>query len=100
MLIMGPVMNIALAIIVMTLVLYQGAEMPAYEEEPPVVGSVVEGSAAQGVGIQVGDRIMSVEGQATETWSDLLYSGHAASRAGRFGRRERSRLGYPSHHQT
>ncbi len=71
-LIMGPVMNIALAIIVMTLVLYQGAEMPAYEEEPPVVGTVVEGSAAEGAGIRVGDRIVSVEGQATATWSDLF----------------------------
>ena len=71
-LIMGPVMNIALAIVVMTLVLYQGAEMPAYEEEPPVVGTIVEGSAAEGAGIQVGDRIVSVEGRATETWSDLF----------------------------
>ena len=71
-LIMGPVMNIALAIIVMTLVLYQGAEMPAYEEEPPVVGTVVEGSAAEGAGIRVGDRIVSVEGRVTETWSDLF----------------------------
>ena len=71
-LIMGPVMNIALAVIVMTFVLYQGAEMPAYEEETPVVGTVVEGSAAEGAGIQVGDRIMSVEGQAIATWSDLF----------------------------
>ena len=71
-LIMGPVMNIALAIVVMTLVLYQGAEIPAYEEEPPVVGSVVEGSAAEGAGIQVGERIVSVEGRATDTWSDLF----------------------------
>ena len=71
-LIMGPVMNIALAIIVMTFVLYQGAEMPAYEEEPPVVGSIVEGSAAEGANIAIGDRIVSVEGRATETWSDLF----------------------------
>ena len=71
-LIMGPVMNIALAVVVMTLVLYQGAEMPAYEEEPPVVGTVVEDSAAESVGIEVGDRIVSVEGQLTNTWSDLF----------------------------
>ena len=71
-LIMGPVMNIALAIVVMTLVLYQGAEMPAYEDEPPVVGTIVEGSAAEGAGIQLGDRIVSVEGRATESWSDLF----------------------------
>ena len=71
-LIMGPVMNVVLAIVVMTFVLFQGAEMPAYEDEPPVVGSVVEGSAAESVGIQVGERIVSVEDQPTSTWSDLF----------------------------
>jgi regulator of sigma E protease len=80
-LIMGPVMNMALAIIVMTFVLYQGAEMPAYEEDPPVVSTIVEGSAAEGAGIQVGDRIVSVEGQATDTWSDVFVS--VMPRAGR-----------------
>ena len=71
-LIMGPVMNIVLAIVVMTMVLYQGAEMPAYEEDAPVVGSVAEGSAAERVGIQVGDRIVSIEGQIIDSWSDLF----------------------------
>ena len=80
-LIMGPAMNIVLAIIVMTFVLYQGAEMPAYEEEAPVVGTVTEGSAAEGAGIQVGDRIFSVEDQAIETWSDLFMA--VMPRAGR-----------------
>ena len=40
-LVMGPTMNIVLALVVMAVVLYQGAEVPAYEEQPPVVGSVV-----------------------------------------------------------
>ena len=35
----GPAMNIVLALVVMTFVLYSGAEAPAYEEQPPVVGS-------------------------------------------------------------
>ena len=71
-LIMGPVMNIVLAVVVMTLVLYQGAEVPVYENEAPVVGTVVEGSAADGVGIEVGDRIISVAGATIETWEDLF----------------------------
>ena len=71
-LIMGPVMNIVLAVVVMTLVLYQGAEVPAYEEEAPVVGTVVEGSAADRVGIEVGDRIISVASVTIETWEDLF----------------------------
>jgi regulator of sigma E protease len=71
-LIMGPVMNIVLAVVVMTLVLYQGADMPAYEEEPPVVGTVVEGSVAESVGIGIGERILSVGGHPTDTWRDLF----------------------------
>ena len=71
-LIMGPVMNVVLAIVVMTFVLYNGAQIPVYEDMPPVVGSVVEDSVAELVGIQVGDQILSVEGTPTETWSDLF----------------------------
>ena len=80
-LIMGPVMNIVLAVVVMTLVLYQGAEVPAYEDEAPVVGSVVEGSAADRVGIAVGDRIISVGRAIIETWEDLFIA--VMPRAGR-----------------
>ena len=71
-LIMGPAMNVILAIVVMTFVLYQGAEVPSYETEQPVVGTVVEGSAAARVGIQVGDRIVRVADRAVETWEDVF----------------------------
>lgn len=71
-LIMGPAMNILLAIVVMTVVLYRGAEVPAYEQQPPVVGTVVPGSPADRAGISAGDRIVSVAGQAVETWQALF----------------------------
>ena len=72
-LIMGPAMNIVLAVVVMTFVLYQGVDMPLYESEPPVVGTVAEGSAAQRVGIRVGDRIVSVAGRVVETWEEMQF---------------------------
>ena len=71
-LIMGPTMNIILAIVVMALVLYQGADVPAYEQEPPVVGTVLEGSPAEAGGIQAGDLIVSVDERAVPTWEDLF----------------------------
>ena len=40
-LIMGPAMNIGLAVVLLAFVLYQGAEGPAYRDMPPVVGSLV-----------------------------------------------------------
>ena len=71
-LIAGPAMNVVLAIVVMTGVLYQGAEVPAYETEPPVVGTVAGGSAAERVGIRAGDRVVSVAGRVVETWEELF----------------------------
>ena len=71
-LIAGPAMNLILAVIVMWGVLYQGAEVPSYEQEPPVVGRVVEDSPAARAGIGVGERIVSVADRAVETWDDLF----------------------------
>ena len=71
-LLMGPAMNLILAVLVMWLVLFQGAEVPAYETQPPVVGRVVEDSPAAGAGITVGERIVSVAGRVVNTWDELF----------------------------
>jgi regulator of sigma E protease len=71
-LIMGPAMNIILAVVVMAIVLAQGAEVPVYQDQPPVVGAVTPGSPAERAGIQRGDRIMTVAGEPVETWDDLF----------------------------
>lgn len=70
-LVMGPVMNLALAIIVMALVLYQGAQVPLFEERPTVVASFMPESVAKQAGIQLGDRILAVDGEATDSWQKL-----------------------------
>src|SRR5678816_3490737 len=70
-LIMGPLMNIMLAIIVMAVVLAQGAEVPAYHDQPPVVGSVRAGSPAAMAGIRRGDRIVAVGDIPVATWDKL-----------------------------
>jgi regulator of sigma E protease len=67
-LIMGPVMNILLAVVVMAIVLGQGAEVPAYHDLPPVVGSVKAGSPADKSGLRRGDRILAVGDTAVPTW--------------------------------
>ncbi len=73
-LIAGPAMNIILAVVVMTVVLYQGAQVPVYEDEPPVVGSVADDSPAAAAGIRPGDRILSVAGREVDTWEELVYA--------------------------
>ena len=70
-LVMGPVMNLALAVVVMALVLYQGAPVPAYDQEPPVVGSFVPDSVAQAAGVQIGDRVLAIDGKNVDTWEQF-----------------------------
>ena len=71
-LIMGPTMNIILAFVVMAVVLYQGADLPAYEEQPPIVGYVMEASPAEQSGIRVGDLILRIGGRPVQTWEELF----------------------------
>ena len=71
-LIMGPAMNIVLALVLSTIVLYQGAEVPAYEDQPPVVGVVVPNSPAAKADIRPGDRIMSVADHRVDTWEQFF----------------------------
>ena len=90
-LIMGPVMNLALAVIVMAGVLYQGAQFPVYEDEPVVVGSFKANSAAAAAGVEIGDRIVRVEGRDVPNWRILTVL--VGTRAGRPTRLEIDRGG-------
>jgi len=70
-LIMGPVMNIALAIVLTAVVLTFGAEVPTFEDQSAVVGAVLAGSPAAQSGIRPGDLITQVGGRGVATWGDV-----------------------------
>ena len=81
-LIMGPVMNIVLALLVMAVVAYQGAPTPAYHKRPVVIGGFGPGSPAQDAGLAKGDRIIAVDGDDVHDWEDfLIESGSKADRS-------------------
>jgi regulator of sigma E protease len=80
-LVMGPVMNIALAILVMALVLLQGAKLPAFDDHPVVVGGVAARSPAEAAGLQPGDRIISADDKELSTWKQFYLT--TATRANR-----------------
>ena len=71
-LIMGPLMNLILAVVITAGVLMNGAEIPAFQNKAPVVGMIVPGSPAAKAGIQRGDRILSVAGRDVDTWQQFL----------------------------
>jgi regulator of sigma E protease len=70
-LIMGPTMNLLLALVLTAVVLYRGGEVLSYQDQPPVVGVVTEGSPAAKVDIQPGDRIISVADHNVDTWEQF-----------------------------
>ena len=71
-LIMGPLMNLILAVVVTAGVLMNGADVPAYQSKPPVVGQVTPNSPGARAGIQRGDRIVSVAGREVDTWQSFF----------------------------
>ncbi len=70
-LIMGPAMNLILAVIVLAVVLMQGAVMPAYLNKAARVGVVLTGSPAERAGVHPGDIITRVGSAPVSTWEQL-----------------------------
>jgi regulator of sigma E protease len=70
-LVMGPVMNVVLALVVMTVVLYQGAQVPLFDQQPVVIGTFADNSPARAAGLQVGDRIIAIDGKPVDNWDQF-----------------------------
>jgi regulator of sigma E protease len=71
-LIMGPAMNLLLAVVVTAGVLMNGTEIAAYQSQAPIVGYVEEGTPAANAGIRAEDRFLSVAGHEVDTWEQFL----------------------------
>jgi regulator of sigma E protease len=70
-LVAGPLTNIAGAIAFLAVAFMIGAEVPAFQEQPPVVGWVEPGSPAAEAGIQAGDRIREIDSVRVSVWREL-----------------------------
>ncbi len=68
---MGPVMNVALAFVLTSAVLYNGADVPLYPTSTPVIGVVAPDSPAAKSGLKAGDTIVNVGGKPVKTWDDV-----------------------------
>jgi len=70
-LIMGPAMNLILALVLTAIVLYQGVPSPAFFDQPVVVGALESNSPAAKADIEVGDRIIAVADRNVDTWEQF-----------------------------
>ncbi len=64
----GPAMNVIFAFAIATLLYFTGIPTPV---NPPVVGFMEADSAEAKLGIQQGDRIVSVDHKPVKTWNDV-----------------------------
>jgi regulator of sigma E protease len=67
-LIMGPAMNLILAFVLTAVVLYQGVDMPVFQDQPVVIGAVPADTPAARAGLLPGDRVISVADRNVDTW--------------------------------
>ncbi|MCK6507011.1 RIP metalloprotease RseP [Myxococcota bacterium] len=63
----GPAFNLALPVVVFTVLLMAGEPQPA-----AVVGSVDHDSPAERAGLRPGDRISAIDGQPLTSWSEVV----------------------------
>lgn len=67
----GPVMNILLAVVLLTGVYMVHYEHPSYLDQPAIVGWVDHGSPAEKQGVKPGDRIVQIDGVQNPTWEEV-----------------------------
>src|SRR5437588_776369 len=68
----GPAMNIFLAIgILAGIYTMHGYEHPVYEDQPAVVGWILDGSPAQKAGLERGDKIVRIQNINNPTWGQM-----------------------------
>lgn len=67
----GPAANVLGAVAFLALAFNVGVEVPAWQDQPPVVGWVEPDSPAAEAGVKPGDLVLSVDGKAMKRWRDL-----------------------------
>jgi regulator of sigma E protease len=69
--VMGPIMNILLAIGLVAAINMVGAPVAVYQSQIPVIGWVEPDSPAERADLKIDDEILSIDGKKTTTWSDV-----------------------------
>lgn len=70
-LVMGSVMNIVLAVVLVSFINMVGVTVPEYQEKKPVIGWIEPGSPAELAHLRIDDEILSINNKKTKTWADV-----------------------------
>ena len=65
----GPFMNVVFAFAIATVIYFVGLPIPV---NPAIIGYVEPGSVEAKLGLQEGDRIVSVNGETVKSWQDVV----------------------------
>lgn len=65
----GPFMNVVFAFVIGTVIYFAGLPTPV---NPALIGYVAPGSEEAALGIEPGDRILSVDGREVTTWQEVF----------------------------
>ncbi len=68
----GPAMNVLLSIVVIAGLFMAGIEVMSLPDTPPIIGGVEAGTSAAQAGLQRGDLILKVKGEAVEDWNAVV----------------------------
>jgi len=70
-LVMGSVMNLCLAVVLMSIINMAGVSVSKYLEQKPVIGWIESGSPAEKARLHIDDEILSIDNRKIDTWSDV-----------------------------
>ena len=70
-LLLGPLMNLVLALLLIIGVNMGGVEIDSYKLEKPVIGYVEKGSPAETAGLRRGDELLAINGRETPNWKEV-----------------------------
>jgi regulator of sigma E protease len=70
-LLMGPFMNILLALLLIIIINLGGVETDAYKLEKPVIGYIMKNSPAEKAGLLPGDTLLAINNRKTTNWKEV-----------------------------